>query len=159
MKLIVFITRLKVMIKCLALMCFICFGLSAAAGPVTSCDQICGRWISSEKDLIVEVYKIGEHFKAKVVWFRDDPNAPMEESCDKKNPDPALRSRKIIGMEVLSDLKYHEESHTWEDGKVYDAQHGKEWNASAFIDKEGLLKVKGYWHLKLFGCTMTFKKV
>jgi uncharacterized protein (DUF2147 family) len=147
------------MFKSLALIFLIHLGFSAAADTVQNCDRICGKWISTDKNLIVQVYKDNDHFKAKIVWFQDDPTFPMDEWRDKKNPDPLLRTRRILGLNILSDLKYDPDSHSWEDGMIYDAQHGKEWNASAYINNEGLLKVKGYWHFKIFGRTMTFKRV
>jgi uncharacterized protein (DUF2147 family) len=132
------------------------FGRTAAA---QSRDRICGKWMSSEQNLAVEVYRIGNQFKARIIWFKDDPSLPMDEWRDKKNPNPALRSRKILGMDVLSDLKYDSDDNSWGDGIVYDAQHGRDWNASAFIDERGLLRVRGYWHFKLFGRTMTFSRL
>ncbi|MGZ3764842.1 MAG: DUF2147 domain-containing protein [Mucilaginibacter sp.] len=147
------------MFKYLVLLFFIVPVFNTSAGSVPDCDQICGRWMSSEKNLIVLVYKSGDEFKAKIVWFKDDPSLPMEEWRDKNNPNPVLRTRKILGMDVLHDFRYDTSSHSWEDGMIYDAQHGREWNASAYINKEGLLKVKGYWHFKIFGRTMTFNRV
>jgi uncharacterized protein (DUF2147 family) len=146
------------MLKCLALIFFINLGFSTAKAPEPNCDQICGKWMSAENNLSVEVYKSGDEFKAKIVWFKEHPHTTMEEWPDKNNPDPALRTRKVLGMDVLSDLKYNASSKSWEDGTIYDAQSGHEWSASAYIDNKGLLKVKGYWHFKIFGKTMTFKK-
>jgi uncharacterized protein (DUF2147 family) len=147
------------MFKCLALIFFINLSVAGAAGTVPNCDRICGKWMSAEKNLVVEVYKNNDHFKAKIIWFHDDPSKPMEEWRDSKNPDPSLRIRRILGMNVLNDLKYDTGSNSWEDGMIYDAKSGREWNASAYINKQGLLKVKGYWHFKLFGRTMTFRRV
>jgi uncharacterized protein (DUF2147 family) len=62
-------------------------------------------------------------------------------------------------MSILKDLRYDLETHTWEDGLVYDSKHGKEWNASAEIGPKGLLKVRGYWHFKFIGKTMSFHRV
>lgn len=121
-------------------------------------DQICGKWMSAEKNLIVEVYKKGDEFHGRIVWFKDDPSLPMEEWKDSHNPNPALRGRKVLGMDVLHGLKYDKDDNSWEDGIVYDAKHGKDWNASAYIDEHGLLRVRGYWHFKIFGRTMTFKR-
>ena len=42
---------------------------------------------------------------------------------------------------------------------IYDSKNGRDWNASACIDKSGMLKVKGYWHFKFIGRTMTFNRV
>ncbi|HEX3386613.1 MAG TPA: DUF2147 domain-containing protein [Mucilaginibacter sp.] len=122
-------------------------------------DRICGKWMSSEKNLVVEVYKKGDEFKAKIIWFRDDPGKSMDEWRDSHNPDPALRSRKILGLDVLRGLKYDKGSDSWEDGIAYDAKHGKDWNASGYIDEHGMFRVRGYWHFKIFGKTMTFKRV
>ena len=147
------------MLKCLAFVFLLVTASQTKTATVANCDQICGKWMSSEKNLTVLVYKSGNQFKAKIIWFRDDPSLPMEEWRDKNNPDPALRTRKILGMEVLRDLKYDTDGDSWEDGMIYDAKHGREWNASAYINKEGLLKVKGYWHFKFIGRTMTFHRI
>lgn len=145
------------------LRCFACFFLFIAnilnqSVTTPNSDRICGKWMSAEKNLTVLVYKSGDQFKAKIIWFRDDPSLPMGEWRDKNNPDPALRSRKILGMEILRDIKYDADGNSWEGGMIYDAKHGREWNASAYINKEGLLKVKGYWHFKFIGRTMTFHR-
>jgi uncharacterized protein (DUF2147 family) len=147
------------MFKYLVLIFFINLGFSASVEAVPSAEQICGKWVSSEQNLIVQVYKEGDQFVAKIVWFKDDPSKPMGEWCDIKNPDPQLRTRRILGMNVLSELKYDPDKQSWEDGMIYDAKNGRQWNASAYIDKEGALKVKGFWHFKIFGKTMTFKRV
>lgn len=146
------------MLKCLVLLFFVHFGYNTPKNITPECDRVCGKWMSSQNNLIVQVYKNGDQFKAKIVWFRDHV-LPMEECCDQHNPDPTLRTRKIVGLDVLNGLRYDAGSQSWEDGVIYDAEQGKEWNASAYIDKEGLLKVKGYWHIKLIGRTMTFKRV
>ena len=128
--------------------------LAAAAA-----EQICGKWESSEKNLIVQVYMQDNQFIAKIVWYNDTDGKPMDYWTDKRNPDPSLRNRKILGMSVLQNMTYMACTNSWEDGTIYDSKNGREWNASAYIDKNGLLKVKGYWHFKFIGRTMTFKRV
>lgn len=146
------------MFKFLSLVFFIALNFQSDAVNVPESDRILGKWKSSDNKMIVEVYKDKGEFRAKIIWFNDDPSKPMDEWRDKHNPDPALRNRRILGMDVLSDLKYNPKSHSWEDGTIYDAQHGKLWGAAGYIDKDGLLKVKGYWHFKIFGRTMIFKR-
>jgi len=101
----------------------------------------------------------GKAFKAKIIWFSQTGGRPMEYWTDRHNPDPALRSRKILGLSILRDLEYQPGSNSWENGIIYDSRHGREWNASAYIDDEGQLRVKGYWHFKFIGRTMTFRRV
>ncbi len=146
------------MYKLLLLLFLVSLGHIVSASPVPESDRILGKWISSDQKLIVLVYKEKDHYKAKIVWFNDDPGKAMDEWRDKHNPDPSLRDRKIVGLEILSGLKYDEKSGTWEDGMIYDAQHGRQWNAAGYIDKDGILKVKGYWHFKIIGRTMSFRR-
>ncbi|MDF2430870.1 MAG: hypothetical protein JWP44_501 [Mucilaginibacter sp.] len=129
------------------------------AGTIPPSERVCGKWESEEKNLIIQVYMKDNNYLAKVVWFKDTGNQPMSYWKDFRNPDPALRSRKILGLSILSGLIYKPETNSWENGMVYDSKHGRTWNASAIIDKDGQLRVRGYWHFKFIGRTMTFKRI
>lgn len=131
----------------------------AKVQAITGRGDICGKWESVENNLIIQVYIADGAFKAKIIWFSDTEGKPMDYWTDRRNPNPALRSRKILGMEILRGLQYDPHSHTWENGMVYDSKHGREWNASAYIDKHGQLRVRGYWHFKFIGRTMTFRRI
>ena len=126
-----------------------------------NCDDIIARWMSAENNLEVEVFKTGDEYRARVVWFddSDDKSEPMNARCDKKNPNETLRSRKIIGMEVMSGLKYNEDDDEWQHGRIYDSSSGKNWSAKAWLTKDGRLKVRGFWHFEFLGQTMSFNKV
>ena len=94
---------------------------------ISPSDRICGRWESTEKNLIVQVYREENKFIAKIVWFNANDGKAMESWTDRNNPNEALRNRKILGMSVLTDLIYKENSNSWENGMIYDAKHGHEW--------------------------------
>lgn len=123
-------------------------------------DAILGKWINIPGNLEVEVYKQGNDMKAKLLWFddSDDKSKPMNVRTDEKNPDKSLRSRKLIGMDVLRDLKYYPDDDEWDNGKIYDSSSGREWSSEAWITKDGLLKVKGYWVFKFLSQTETFRR-
>ncbi|MBB3967844.1 DUF2147 domain-containing protein [Mucilaginibacter phyllosphaerae] len=138
------------------------FSFFKNTGPAdTPANRICGKWESAEKNLTVEVYPYNNTFKAKIIRFTGgvSKTKPMETITDIKNPDKALRDRKVLGLNVVEGLTYNSGSDTWENGKIYEVQSGKYWNVAASLTKDGLLKVKGYWHIKLLGKTMTFKRV
>lgn len=124
-------------------------------------DRIIGKWVSEQKNLVVEVYKAGVTYNAKIVWFndRDDLSRPMATRTDLNNTDPALKNRKLLGMDVLKMLTYNEGSSSWENGIIYDSRNGKDWNSCAYLTKSGLLCVKGYWHFKFIGRTANFERV
>ncbi|WP_165852025.1 DUF2147 domain-containing protein [Mucilaginibacter terrenus] len=116
--------------------------------------------MSAEKNLAVEVYRVQGTYKAKIIYFTGGVtrDKPMETITDKKNPNPALRERKVLGLNVLEGLTYNG-NNSWENGTIYEVQSGKYWNAAAHLDTNGLLKVKGYWHVKLIGKTMVFRRM
>ena len=124
-------------------------------------DQIIGRWMSSENNLEVEIFKTDVTYNAKVVWIddSDDKSRPMNSRCDFRNPDETLRKRKIIGLVVMNGLIYNEENNDWEQGKIYDPHNGKDWNAKASLTKGSLLRVRGYWGFQLFGKDLMFTKI
>lgn len=133
------------------------FSQPAGAADEINANTICGKWMTSEKDLIVQISLEGSSYKAKILWMdTKGSKKPLNEWTDDKNPNPALRSRKVIGINALKDMHYSADDHTWSGGTIYDFRSGKEYNASARIDKNGLLQVRGFWHIRLLGKTLTF---
>lgn len=132
---------------------------SAKAQTIPARARICGDWEYSEKTLKIRISLDGNVFKARIIWFSDTDGKPMDYWRDVKNPDPALRKRKILGMNILTGLRYDKSSNSWENGIVYDSRHGRYWNAAAHIDKHGLLHIRGYWHFKWIGKTMVFHRI
>ncbi len=124
-------------------------------------EQIIGRWMSTENNLEVEIYKVDGNCNAKVLWIddSDDTIRPMNTRCDLRNSDETLRNRKIIGLVVMMGLSYNKENNDWERGKIYDPHNGKDWNATACFTKNGLLKVRGYWGFELLGKDLLFRKI
>lgn len=147
----------KDLIKYFALL-FI-FAATTPAMGAPPAEQICGKWLSTQKNLIIEIYHEDNNFKARIIWFTDPRPNGMYISVDDQNPDKSLRSRKVLGMSILKDLNYDADNNSWENGLVYDAKHGREWNASASIGNDGELEVRGYWHFKWMGKTLTFKRI
>ena len=121
-------------------------------------DAIIGKWITLTGNCIVDVYKLNGEYRAKVIWFKDKGNKPMNEWTDEKNPNTALRNRKLLGMEVVHGLHYDAAEKECVDGVIYDATSGKEWDSVAWITEDNLLKVKGYWVFKFLSETKTFKR-
>lgn len=123
-------------------------------------NKILGKWISDEKNLIVEVYKLGNKYNAKILWFRpvDAKTKVVYKTHDVHNPDVNLRTRKIVGIDVVQNLVYNEDNHQWEDGLIYDATLGRQWSAYARLSAKQILIVKGYWHFKFLSKTLVFTR-
>lgn len=135
--------------------------LMMAGNAQASQDAILGKWMSEEKNLVVEVYKQSEDFKAKISWFHNDKDTttPIDQWLDMKNPDRALRTRKILGMDILSGLEYNEDDGRWTDGKIYDPSSGKTWDAEVKLHDPQTLEVRGYYVFRFIGKTLKFTKM
>ena len=133
------------------------FGLSFAQ---VSSDAVLGKWMATDKSVAVEVFKVDEKYRAKVIWFDEKLGSgkPMHERIDDENPNPSLRNRKILGMEVLHGLRYDPKNESWEKGRIYDATSGRTWDSSAKLHN-GILKVRGFWKFKWIGKSLDFKKI
>ena|SRR6187431_1544163 len=132
-----------------------CAPFLSSAKSFGALDPLLGQWITDQKNLIIEVYLRGSEYKAKIVWVSDtDPDSRL----DDKNPDPALRTRKVVGMDVLSGLTYNSEEGCWENGHIYDGTSGKTWSASARVEDDETLIVRGFWGFEIFGKTLRFNR-
>ncbi len=54
-------------------------------------------------------------------------------------------------MEIMHGLVFDADEEEWMDGTIYDSRTGKNWNVKAWINNEGILKVRGYWHFEILG--------
>jgi uncharacterized protein (DUF2147 family) len=141
------------------LILFFLWTIPVVADDNAKADLICGKWLSDNKELLVQVYRDGDTFKGKSLWFKNkDKRKAMGEWTDIHNPDPALRNRKILGIDVLTKLTYNADTNTWENGKIYEGSSGKLWDTYVKINKDGSLKVTAYWGLKFINKTIKFTR-
>jgi uncharacterized protein (DUF2147 family) len=68
----------------------------------------------------------------------DKPGVP---STDVRNPDPALRSKPLVGLRILSGFTGKDDR--WDEGRIYDPQSGKSYRSKLRLNKDGSLNVSG----------------
>ena len=135
-------------------------GFSLIFFAQTGGDLVIGHWLATDNSVAVTVFKDNGEYRAKGLWFDDrlGSGVPMEKRRDTDNPDQKLRTRKIIGMEILEGLKYDPRTNSWENGRIYDATSGRHWDSSATI-KNDIMKVRGFWKFKWIGKSISFRKI
>ncbi len=106
--------------------------------------QIEGRWLTEDKSGVIEITKVGDLFEGRVVG-----GEKKGDGLDAKNPDPALRSRELMGLVILRNLKKDDDEFTG--GEVYDPNSGHTYKAKARIQDDGTLKLRGFIGISLFG--------
>lgn len=111
-------------------------GIAVAANAAAS---IKGRWVTKEKDSVVEISACGAAMCGRVSKFLKTPPGGVDQK-DTKNPDKNLRSRKILGIAVLHSLKA--DGDKWR-GTIYDPRNGKSYRSVVYLQKNGNLHVQG----------------
>jgi uncharacterized protein (DUF2147 family) len=127
----------------------------------TNKDDVLGKWISTDKSVAVQVYRQGNDFKAKVIRFNErlGSGTPMNSRHDTHNPDEKLRTRKVIGMDILNGLNFNSANQRWENGKIYDASSGRTWDTFAEINDDVILYVRGFWKFSWIGKSLYFTRI
>jgi uncharacterized protein (DUF2147 family) len=132
------------------------WGLARADDP----DAVLGYWAT--KDSILQVARDGDSLSMRVValenpfYLDDEPHGPPgAPRVDVNNPDPALRERPILGLELLSDYEFAKKR--WR-GRIYDPQSGNVYSSTMWVE-DGELNMRGYIGVALLGRTQAFAPV
>ena len=137
-------------------MIFICM-LVMLASLSTYAQDVVGKWKLEDGTAIVEVYKQGDVFNGKIVWLENPTEDDGSPAKDGNNPDAKLRSRELIGLNMLSGLKKDGSEYTG--GSIYDPGNGKTYNCSMKVEGD-VLKVRGSLDKRgLLGRTMDWFRV
>lgn len=122
------------------------FGLAAAllaaplaASPPATAEQIAGRWITDDKDAVIEIAPCGVHLCGKIARYLIVPPGGADQR-DIRNKESALRSRKLLGLTVLSGFAADGDAFR---GRIYDPRNGKTYRSVLRRAGPALLEVKG----------------
>lgn len=102
-------------------------------------DKIVGFWFNEDKTSKIEIYKSGETYSGKIVWLAEVEKNPGSKPKDKNNPNSKLREREIIGLVILSNLKYS--GGIWKDGTIYTPKRGAYADCKVELMADGKLKI------------------
>ena len=119
--------------------------------------DVIGKWKLADGTAIVEVYKSGDSFNGKIVWLQNPTESDGTPAKDDNNPDKSLRSRQIMGLNMLSGLTKNGSEYTG--GSIYDPGNGKTYNCSMKVEGD-VLHVRGSLDKRgLLGRTMDWFRV
>ncbi len=107
----------------------------ASAAPAS----ISGKWKTADKDAIVTIGQCGKTVCGRISKFLVPPPDGLDQR-DINNPDKSLRSRKLLGLNFLTQFKASGKK--WK-GRIYDPKSGKSYKSIVYKGKDGRLIVKG----------------
>jgi uncharacterized protein (DUF2147 family) len=102
-----------------------------------------GTWRMENGKVTVEVSYCGEpNVCVTIVGLAKPLNKQGKPKFDKNNPDPKLRARPLIGLQIINGM-VPDGDLRWV-GKIYNADDGKLYRSTAVMSGDTLL-VKGHW--------------
>jgi uncharacterized protein (DUF2147 family) len=129
----------------------------ALARPSQAAD-ISGVWLTNTGDAHIRIAKCGGNMCGTIIWLRDpkDP-ATGRPLTDAKNPDPAKRSRPLIGIAIA--LGFHSAPDNPDKfvGTFYNAEDGNIYTGSMLAPNADALNVEGC--LAVFCQTQVWSRV
>ena len=121
------------------------------AGTAAFANDIVGLWKADESR--VEIYACGDLVCGRIAELDEPFDQEGNEKLDSNNPDPALRSRPILGMDLVAGFSRDGKS-KWVGGTIYDPRDGKTYKCVMHLQRDGSLKVRGYVGIPLLGKTV-----
>lgn len=112
---------------------------TASASAQDDANAIAGTWLTENGASKVEVTCNAGACGGKVTWIKVAEGAPAP--LDAKNSDASLRTRPLVGVDVLSGFTY-KGNQTWDGGKVYSPAKGNSYNGTLTLNRDGTLSVK-----------------
>ena len=126
-------------------------------GSAQTKDAILGKWVNSTGEAHLEITKRSEKFFGKIVWLKDPKDEKGNVKTDYQNPTASLRSKPIVGLEILKNFSYDDGK--WTGGNIYDPKSGKLYSCTMSLKSNGDLNMRGYIGVSLLGRTEVWKRV
>ena len=113
--------------------------LACAAPAWAAALDPAGRWMLPGGRTEVEIARCGEAICGRIASVT--PPGSGDVRRDDKNPDPSLRERPLVGVEVLHGLMW--QGREWSGGWIYNPGNGRRYAARAALQGDHLLQVQG----------------
>jgi len=137
--------------------CALAVSMLAAAAASAETTPV-GVWLHPNGRIQMEVFPCRDGLCAKLVWFKKPNDEDGRPRMDINNPDPNLRARPLLGLQVLHGL-HPDGKGEWDDGQVYNPDDGDSYTVKMTIQKDGTLRVRAYVLASLFGKTIVWTRV
>jgi uncharacterized protein (DUF2147 family) len=133
--------------------CALFVALFAVSPVLANPADIEGTWLSGDGDGLIFIKLAGSSIVGRILGSPDpDPERP---TTDTQNPDPDLRNRALLGLEILQGFSYDGDGR-WSGGEIYDPNSGKTYRCNLTLVDTNTLKVRGFIGIALIGRTETW---
>lgn len=142
----------------------ISFILAASSVFGADADGILGLWNTPENDSKIEIFKCGNKYCGRITELKepnytadDKEGIPGQPILDRQNPNPALRTRPLLGLQLMQGFTYSARN-VWEGGTIYNPDNGKSYKCKLTLSAPNRLEVRGFIGFSLFGRTSVWSR-
>jgi uncharacterized protein (DUF2147 family) len=142
-------------------------GILSSSASVQA-QSVMGKWLTASGVAQVRIGPCGDAASGPICGYvvgLVNPKGPNGEvvtsdmATDYRNADPALRSRKVIGMPLIWGFQKTSEPNVFEGGQIYNGENGKTYNANISLQPDGTLRLRGYVGSPMFGETQIWTRI
>lgn len=138
------------------------FLLLASLAVAADEDKILGLWNTPENDCKIEIFKSGGKYFGRIAWLKEplypaDGGMAGRPVVDRENPNPNLRSRPLIGLQLIQGFTYVSKN-VWEKGTIYNPDNGKTYRCKMTLSAPNRLEVRGFIGIPLWGGTSVWTR-
>lgn len=114
---------------------------SSFQGALAAANDVIGVWVTPEAKSNVQISQSGGKFIGKIISLKE-PTEKGKPKLDSKNPQQALRSRPLQGLQILSGLSFKD--NMWVGGTIYNPTDGKTYSCQMKLKDKNTLELRGY---------------
>lgn len=118
-----------------------------------------GVWATEKGSAHVKIEDCGGKLCGSLIWLKEPLNQQGKDKIDSHNPDPTLRTRKILGLPLLNDFVSDGDGTVWSGGTIYNPDDGKTYSCKLTMQDRKTMKVRGYVGISLLGKTQVWSRV
>lgn len=106
----------------------------------------------------LQFFECGDGACGRVVWLRKYQDPQGRPSRDKRNPNPALRSRPVCGLTIIEGLRPVRPG-LWKGGTFYNPHDGQTYNVIAEQTSEDVISARIYIGMPFLGTTKILTRI
>jgi uncharacterized protein (DUF2147 family) len=126
--------------KFLAAAVLVALPFAAAIQPARAAEPT-GTWLTQQGDAHIRVTKCGAAMCGTITWLKDAVDSETgQPPVDGKNPNPALRNRKVIGIRIFAMPPDGSGGYA---GPIYNTDDGQTYQAKLTLRSAEQLEVQG----------------
>lgn len=137
---------------------FLWLGLSISTTAWAQDNQILGKWVNDEQNIVLEIYREGDNYNGKIAW--QQTGQTIAHISTKSQETPISSTQSLQGATMLSNFMYSAANKMWENGTFYDHQRKRNYSCQMWLEEDqgNSLHIRSYVGFPFWGTTTVWQR-